>query len=127
MSHHIGEDAEAPPTPPLQQALIQHYAAALGGQDLDIIANDYADDAVVVTQRGVVRGRPAIRTFYERVLNSVDAPPEVRSQSVSEDVLLLGWTTDANTSSARDGVDTFVIRGGAISMHTTGFDFPSNG
>jgi ketosteroid isomerase-like protein len=89
-----------------------------------MITNDYADDAVVVTQRGVVRGRPAIRAFYERVLNSVDAAPEVRSQSVSEDVLLLGWTTGANTGSARDGVDAFVIRGGAISMHTTGFDLP---
>jgi len=123
MSHHIGEDFAEPLTPP-QQTLIQHYVAALGGQDLDMITNDYADDAVVVTQRGVVRGRPAIRAFYERVLNSVDAAPEVRSQSVSEDVLLLGWTTGANTGSARDGVDAFVIRGGAISMHTTGFDLP---
>jgi ketosteroid isomerase-like protein len=125
MSHHIGKDA-VPPTL-AQESLIQHYVAALGGQDLDMITNDYADDAVVVTQRGVVRGRPAIRAFYEHVLNSVDAPPEVLSHSVSEDVLLLGWTTGANTGSARDGVDTFVTRGGAISMHTTGFDFPSIG
>ncbi|BCQ06833.1 hypothetical protein JMUB5695_00245 [Mycobacterium heckeshornense] len=48
-----------------------HHARALAAGDLDEIVADYADDAVLITPDGVMRGKDGIRAAFTRLLDDV--------------------------------------------------------
>ena len=43
------------------EEVFAHHAEALGAGDLDEIVADYADDAVVITPAGTMRGKDGVR------------------------------------------------------------------
>ena len=48
------------------EEVFQHHVDALGAGDLDEIVADYADDAILITPAGTLRGHDSIRaTFVE--------------------------------------------------------------
>jgi len=51
---------------------LSHHAQALGAGNLDEIAADYADGAVVISPAGVKRGKDGIRAAFTQSL--ADAP-----------------------------------------------------
>lgn len=93
--------------------------AAVTTGDLDSLAADYAEDALVLTATGDDRGRAAIRELFAGLLQAL---PEVRLEAQSAafagDVLLLLWTADSALNTVPDGVDTFIFNGRAIQVQT---------
>ncbi|BCO33789.1 nuclear transport factor 2 family protein [Mycobacterium heckeshornense] len=96
-----------------------HHARALAAGDLDEIVADYADDAVLITPDGVMRGKDGIRAAFTRLLDDVpNAAWNLKTEIYEGDVLFLEWVADAAVTRVDDGVDTFVFRDGMIRVQT---------
>ncbi|OBK28128.1 polyketide cyclase [Mycobacterium sp. 1165196.3] len=108
------------PIPPrTPQEVFAHHGAALAAGDLDEIAADYAEDAVVISPAGIARGTQAIRQVFEELLADLpNAQWDLRTRLYHEDVLFLVWTADSAVNRVDDGVDTFVFRDGMIRAQT---------
>ena len=53
------------------EEVFAHHAQALGAGDLDEIVADYADDAVVITPAGTMRGKDGVRAAFTQLLSDV--------------------------------------------------------
>ena len=101
------------------QEVFQHHAEALGGEDIDAIVSDYADDAIFITPDGAVRGKNAVRAAFEKLTSKLPgADWELPTQLYEDDILLLEWKATSASSRVEDGIDTFVFRDGLIRVQT---------
>jgi hypothetical protein len=101
------------------QEVFKHHAEALGGEDLDGIVSDYADDAIFITPAGVKRGKDGVREAFTQLLGELPgASWALPTQLYEDDILLLEWTADSARNRVDDGIDTFVFRDGLIRVQT---------
>lgn len=104
------------------QEIFQHHAEALVSGDIDEIAADYADDAVLITPSGVMRGRAEIRQWFGDLLARLpEARLDVPTQVFEADVLFIEWTAETPTGRVRDGIDTFVFSDESVRIQTVRF------
>ena len=100
------------------QEIFEHHVSAIGDADLDAIVADYAEDAVLVTPDGVLRGRDAIRGVFAGLLGEIpDAHWDIPTRHHVDDLLFIEWTAVAEKARA-EGVDTFVFAGDSIKAQT---------
>jgi hypothetical protein len=113
--------------PRTPQEIFETHGTAIRAGDLDAVVADYAEDALLVTPAGVVRGRPGIREAFAGLLAEIpDATWDFPTQHFADDVLFLEWT--AVTGRARaEGVDTFVFAGDSIRVQTVRFTLERTG
>ena len=105
-----------------------HHAEALGAGELDEIVADYADDAVFITSRGVLRGKEGIRAAFTELLSDLpNASWTLKTQIFDGDLLFLEWAADSAATYADDGVDTFVFRDGLIRVQTVRYSVRDKG
>ena len=105
------------------EEVFTHHAQALGAEDLDAVALDYAENATLVTQDGVIQGKNAIREFFAGVFQVLpQAQWNVKTQYVGQ-YLFLQWSADSRKGSISDGVDTFVFQDGLIHFQTARFTY----
>ncbi len=110
------------------QEVLAHHGQALGAADLDEIAADFADDAVVITPAGAKRGKEGVREAFRQLIADLPgAAWSVKRQVNADDVVLLAWTADAAGSRADDGVDTFVFQDGMIRAQTVNYTLQRKG
>jgi hypothetical protein len=101
------------------QEVFQHHAEALGAEDLEGIVSDYADDAVLITPDGTLRGKDGVRQGFTKLLGDVPgASWELPTQIYEDDVLFLEWKATSSVARVEDGIDTFVFRDGLIRVQT---------
>ena len=101
------------------QETFEHHATVLMAGDVDGIVADYADDALLITPAGVLRGKDGAREVFTALLGELpDAAWEVPTQIFEDDILFIEWSAVAEKSRVRDGVDTFVFRDGLIRVQT---------
>jgi hypothetical protein len=99
--------------------VFQHHAEALGAEDLEGIVSDYADDAIFITPDGVKRGKDGVREAFQQLLADVPgASWELPTQIYEDDILLLEWKAQSESTRVEDGIDTFVFRDGLIKVQT---------
>jgi hypothetical protein len=104
------------------QQVIAHHDPAFGAEDLDDIAADFAEDAVVITPAGLKRGKQGVREAYAQLFADLAHATWGRKRTIyADDVLLFEWTADSPDSRADDGVDTFVFRDGQIHAQTISY------
>jgi ketosteroid isomerase-like protein len=102
--------------------IFEHHVAALGAGDLDDLFADYAEDAVLITPQGAVRGKQAVREAFIGMLGQIpDATFDVYTRIYEGDVLLTEWTATGSTARITDGVDTLVFGDGEIRVQTVRF------
>ncbi|HEX3389010.1 MAG TPA: nuclear transport factor 2 family protein [Streptosporangiaceae bacterium] len=110
------------------QEVFTHHVQALGAADLDEIVADYADDAVLITPAGVLRGHSGIRVAFTQLLSDVpNANWTLKTTIYEGDVLFLEWAADAGATYADDGIDTFVFSGGLIQVQTVRYTLQHRG
>ena len=101
------------------QEVFQHHAEVLIGGDIDGIVEDYADDAVLITPDGTLRGKDGVRQGFEKLLADLpNADWDVPTQIFEGDVLFIEWNAKSENTRAEDGIDTFVFRDGEIAVQT---------
>ncbi len=101
------------------QEVFDHHAQALGDEDIDQILADYADDAVLITADGPVRGRDGIAATFRWLIEQIPhATWDLKTQVYDGDLLLLEWAVTSEAHNVDDGVDTFVFKDGKIVAQT---------
>jgi predicted SnoaL-like aldol condensation-catalyzing enzyme len=101
------------------QEIFEHHATVLIAGDIEGIVADYADDALIITPQGVLRGKDGVREAFTTLLGEVpDADWDVPIQVFEDDILFIQWSAVSEKSRIRDGVDTFVFRDGLIRVQT---------
>jgi ketosteroid isomerase-like protein len=110
------------------QEVFQHHVEALGGGDLDGIVDDYADDAVLITPAGILRGKDGIRAGFVQLLADIpDAAWTLKTQIFEGDVLFLEWAAVSSATKVDDGIDTFVFTDGMIRVQTVRYTVEHTG
>lgn len=102
--------------------VLEHHLGALGTGDLEGILNDYADDSIVISPDGALKGRQAIRGFFEGVLASLFKPGTydftMDTLHVADDVAYVLWHANCASADIVFAADTFLIRDGKIVVQT---------
>ncbi len=108
------------------QEIFQHHGEALMAEDLDAIVSDYSHDALFITPEGVRRGQDGVREGFVQLLGDVPgARWELPTQIFEDDILLLEWKAESETTKVEDGIDTFVFRDGLIRVQTVRYTLTS--
>jgi SnoaL-like protein len=101
------------------QDVFQHHAEALGAEDLEGIVSDYDDDALFITPEGAKRGKDGVREGFRKLLADLPgASWDLPTQIYEDDILLLEWKAESESTRVDDGIDTFVFRDGLIRAQT---------
>ncbi|MFF2777533.1 nuclear transport factor 2 family protein [Streptomyces sp. NPDC058052] len=100
------------------QEVFADHGRRLGTGDLDLVSENYAEDAVLLTPGGVLTGRAGVREGIGRLLADLPDAEWRLTPRFAADVLLLEWSAVGAAHEVTDGVDTFVFRDGLISAQT---------
>ena len=96
-----------------------HLKRAMAGDMEGDIEHNYADDVILLTGVGLLRGRDGVRE--SRDILAEDLPGgnfEYLTQLCSGDYAFLEWRGEADEVRIEDGADSFVIRDGRIVMQS---------
>jgi uncharacterized protein (TIGR02246 family) len=106
----------------ITRQVFEHHLSALGAGDLDGILSDYADDSILISPDGALKGRQAIRGFFEGVLASLFKPGTydftMDTLHVADDVAYVVWHANCASANVVFAADTFLIRNGKIAVQT---------
>jgi len=100
---------------------LAHHQESLESGDLDAVMSDYANDSVVITPDGPLRGLSEIRQLFDKILNDMLPPGsehELLSQEIVGEVAYTVWRGESENFNILMGTDTFIIRGGKIVCQT---------
>ncbi|WP_404389554.1 nuclear transport factor 2 family protein [Humibacillus xanthopallidus] len=100
------------------EEVFAHHGQSLGAEDLEEIIADYADDAVLVVQRKVYRGKDGAREVFTQLLSDVPQAEWELDQTFADDVLYLEWKATGGGRRVDNGVDTFIFKDGMIRVQT---------
>ncbi len=113
------------------ESVLDHHLETFGALDAEGIMEDYADDAVVITEEEVFRGVEAIREgFFEEGLfpdfDDPDATFSLNTQVVEGDYAYIVWRAETSNTTYEFATDTFVIRDGEIVSQTFAAETSAN-
>lgn len=100
------------------EEVFAHHGQALGAEDLDEIVSDYTDDAILVVQRQVYRGKEGARQVFTQLLSDVPQAQWELDTTFADDVLYLEWKATGGGRTVQDGIDTFIFQDGMIRVQT---------
>jgi ketosteroid isomerase-like protein len=100
------------------EEVFAHHGQALGAEDLEDIVADYSDDAILVVQKKVYRGKDGARQVFSQLLNDVPQAQWEVDTAFADDVLYLEWKAAGGGRKVEDGIDTFVFQDGMIRVQT---------
>jgi hypothetical protein len=83
------------------------------------IERNVAEDCVVLTGRGIFRGRDGVRVLADMLMREIPSGEwSYRNTLVEGRMAFLEWTVDAGPFQVRDGADSFLIEEGKIQAQT---------
>jgi ketosteroid isomerase-like protein len=100
------------------EEVFAHHGQALGAEDLEDIVSDYAEDAILVLQKAVYRGRDGAREVFTQLLGDVPQAQWELDTVFADDVLYLEWKATGGGRKIEDGIDTFIFQDGMIRVQT---------
>jgi ketosteroid isomerase-like protein len=100
------------------EEIFAHHGQSLGAEDLEEIVADYAEDAILVVQKKVYRGKDGARQVFIQLLSDVPQAAWQLETVFADDVLYLEWKATGGGRKVEDGVDTFIFADGMIRVQT---------
>jgi hypothetical protein len=100
------------------EEVFAHHGQSLGAEDLEGIVSDYTDDAILIVQQQIYRGKDGARQVFTQLLRDVPQAQWELATVFSEDVLYLAWKAAGGGRKVEDGIDTFIFRDGMIRAQT---------
>jgi hypothetical protein len=105
------------------QEVFDSHREAIETVDLEKLAADYAENAVMVTLDGSYKGRDAIMSdFFQAWLSQFpDTKINFENVAIEEDVCLLYWTAEASKMTIPAGIGVFMVQDGLIKRQAEWF------
>ena len=100
------------------EEVFAHHGQSLGAENLEDIIADYAQDAVLVVQKKVYRGKDGARAVFTQLLGDVPQAKWELETAFADDVLYLEWKATGGGRKVEDGIDTFIFQDGMIRVQT---------
>ena len=100
------------------EEIFAHHGKSLGAEDLEEIVADYSDDAILIVQKQVYRGKDGARQVFTQLLSDVPQATWELATVFADDVLYLEWKATGGGRKVEDGIDTFIFQDGMIRVQT---------
>ena len=100
------------------EEVFAHHGQSLGAENLEEIVAEYADDAILVVQKQVYRGKDGARQVFTQLLSDVPQAEWALETVFVDDVLYLEWKATGGGRKVENGIDTFVFADGMIRVQT---------
>ncbi len=98
---------------------LSSHLRAFSNVDLDAILNNYAEDSVLFTPAGAIRGKDQLRKFFTGFIKNLPAGFMESFDMLRKDVDgEIGYVVWQSGAYAPMGTETFVVREGKIKMQT---------
>lgn len=111
---------------PSTEAILNRHLEASGNQDVDALLADYADDAIVISEGDVYRGRSEIRSHYEELFDRLAGGDggedetgdfSLLRQVVEDDYITFSYRMETPDAVWEFATDTIVVEDGQIAAH----------
>ncbi|MBT5484753.1 MAG: nuclear transport factor 2 family protein, partial [Gammaproteobacteria bacterium] len=90
----------------LAQRIVEHHLSASENANIAEVMSDYAENAVLISDGIVIKGKAAIRQTFEQLLTGADPLPlKVTRSAYEENIGFIVWTME----NGLEGSDTFII------------------
>ena len=102
-------------------AVVENHLKCFCEGNLEGILADYAPNAVLFTQEGILRGREAIRPLFVAMLAEFGQPGTtftLMQRFVDGDHAYIAWAAETGENRYELGTDTFFVRDGCISVQS---------
>lgn len=105
------------------QEVFDSHREAIETLDLEKLAADYAEDAVLITQDGYFEGREAIlKEFFQATMAQFpDLKINYDMIAIEADVCLLQWSAEASNVTIPVGIGVLFIQDGLIKRQAEWF------
>jgi ketosteroid isomerase-like protein len=104
-----------------EKILLRHWQA-FGAGDVEAIMADYAEDAVLITPDGTLKGQTQIRSLFAQIFENMFPPDKtslnLAKQVVEGEIAYILWSGSSLRYNAPLATDTFVMRNGKIVAQT---------
>jgi ketosteroid isomerase-like protein len=103
------------------EEVLDHHLAAFGAANMDDILADYADDAMLVTPMGVIKGKDGLKGVFEglfKEFSHADAKFTMGKKTIDGQVAYITWSADTAENAYELATDTFLIVEGKIVAQT---------
>jgi ketosteroid isomerase-like protein len=103
------------------EAVLDRHLQAFGAGNLDGILADYADDAVIVTPMGTLKGKEALKPLYVGFFTEFAKPGvkfEMGKKMTNGNLAYITWSGETADNVYHAATDTFVIVNGKITHQT---------
>ena len=100
------------------EEVFAHHGQALGAEDLEEIVADYTEDAILVVNKTVFRGKDGARAVFTQLLSDLPSAAWQLDTVFADDVLYLEWKATGGGRKVEDGIDTFIFENGMIRVQT---------
>ena len=95
--------------------VVDRHLESFGRRDLEGILSDYAPGAVLFTPEGPLRGKDAIRPFFQAMIAEFAKPGaafRLQRLFVDGDYAYMLWNAETADNVYELGTDTFLVRDG---------------
>ena len=105
------------------EEVFEAHREAIETLDLEKLMADYAEDALMVTVDGALKGRDAILNgFFKKIMaNFPDAKVTYEKIVIEENICLIQWSADASAMRMPIGLGVLVIEDGFIQQQVEWF------
>jgi ketosteroid isomerase-like protein len=102
---------------PTTSDVLNRHLKCFGENDLDGVVADYSSDAVFFMPGRQLKGRDAIKPFFQAFLAEFAKPGasfSMRQQCVEGEYAYILWSAETADNSYESATDTFVVQNGKI-------------
>ena len=103
--------------------VLEHHLAAFVSNDINELMRDYAPDAELWTENGIIKGQDAIRDFFTYAFSLFPQGQTklgLKKQVVEGNKAFLMWEADSPSVKVPLGVDTFLFEEEKIVFQSAG-------
>lgn len=97
--------------------VVQRHLRTFRGSDLEGVLADYADDAVMFTPNGAIKGKAELRTAFEAFIAEWGQPGttfQLTKEEYDGEHGYINWVAETAPNVYEYGVDGFTVRNGKI-------------
>ena len=103
------------------EEVFAHHGQELGAGNLEGIVSDYTDDAILIVNKKVYRGKDGARQVFTQLLTDLPSAAWQLDTVFAGDVLYLEWSATGGGRKAEHAVDTFIFENGMCRVQTVDY------